>query len=160
MFALCAWTQSKSDRLDVSYELTVTKNMADLHFAKIHCGRKSFKDNHNREVFLFVLLKFFVLRCFSWHLFSVVLVWCPQCILVKFTCYHRFRYGQLYNGWALVQLCAVFCITFTWYYCNLFIQTVNKKFVIKSTSLWLGLRASGCEACARLPVISRVVCTS
>ena len=79
--------------------------MVDVNFTRMHCGRTSFhkqqtdvcwKISISKEVILFVLLKFFVLGCFSWRLLSVVFAWYPQCILIKCTCCHIFLFCQLF----------------------------------------------------------------
>ena len=69
-------------------QLTVTKKMADARFTRMHCGRKSFqkanwrllKDRHKRGGYFLCCVK---VRCFSFHLCSVVCAWYQQCILVN-----------------------------------------------------------------------------
>ena len=53
-------------------KLTITKKMAEVHFSRMHCGRKSFKKANGRllkagirqEVNIFVVLKFLFIRWF------------------------------------------------------------------------------------------------
>ena len=107
---LQSWINDTASQLQVKRHssriwMTVTEKMADVRFTRMHCGQKSLKKQTDvcwmtsirEEVIFFVLLKFSVLSCFSWPLFSSVLAWWPQCIHwhVKCTCCRLFRYGQL-----------------------------------------------------------------
>ena len=67
--------------------------MAEVRFTRMHCGRKSFakadwrllNDRQKRGGYFLCLLAFLVVFA---------------CILVKCSCCHLFRYGQLWNvGW-------------------------------------------------------------
>ena len=98
------------------------KKMVRVHFTRKHCGQKSFQNENWRlyvearistreEVIPLVLLKFCVLKCFSWHLFSVVSVRCLQWILVKCTSSHCSIIWQLQKSYfAWCNLWAITCI--------------------------------------------------
>ena len=56
-------------------ELTVTKKIVDVHFTRMHCGRKSLKnkltyvDKPKKRFIFFVLLKFYGPRCIVFQSF-------------------------------------------------------------------------------------------